>query len=140
MEIFKSKRINQLFHSSYTVTPDGCWKWRLTTPSGNIQQIAYKNSTMSAAHYSYQIHYGIFPKHSRQWMIYKRCGNLACVNPDHLYLAKRPGTRKRALKKLPPFAFDMIRSADIPAETLAELFGLSVIDVFKIKDGSLSIV
>ena len=76
-----SESMAKRFADLFTVEPDtGCWTWTGTLRSGRGQFRAGRR-TVSAPQWAWEQAHGPIPE--GRWLK-AVCGNVACVNPDHL--------------------------------------------------------
>jgi len=111
--------LTDLFHASYTVDADGCWRWSGPLVGYDPHQYALLNLSIDgaklryAAHrYSYTLHTGPIPD---ALTIDHTCEVKVCVNPAHLEAVtfeenqRRRGERRRQCKYGHPWDAENVR-------------------------------
>ena len=63
-----------------------CWLWTDTPTKDGYGRFYYKGRCIGINIMSWMIYKGNAPK---KRIVVRKCNNLLCVNPDHLYLANR---------------------------------------------------
>lgn len=63
-----------------------CWLWTKGIGTGGYGMFYFKGKTQAAHRIAYQLRFGDIPDTQK---LYHHCGNVLCVNPDHLYLEDR---------------------------------------------------
>ena len=72
------------FHKRYTVSPEGCWLWKLPEPNGYGKFSISENGKWKM-YWAHRAAYILFKgKIPAGLQIDHLCRKLACVNPDHL--------------------------------------------------------
>ncbi len=59
---------------------ESCWGWRGSVNIQGIAVLMFENTTFTARRVSYEVRTGEPPR----GILYNRCGNRTCTNPDHL--------------------------------------------------------
>ena len=122
----------------------GCWLWLGNKRYGyGLIRMGAAGKGGMAHRISWQLHNGVIPRGS---YVLHRCNNPTCVNPDHLYLgtqldniqqAKREGRMRRGetqgTSKLKESDVTNIRILDLPRQKLADLYGVSYMQIKNIK-------
>lgn len=91
-----NKRDNsqQRFWERVTKT-DSCWLWiGGISPTNGYGRIAVKGKMIPVHRFSWELHNEKIPN---DMIVFHRCNNLACVNPEHLYLDKCSGVIQKAI-------------------------------------------
>ena len=78
----------------HTVKSNGCWEWIGSHDGKGYGMIGsgHGNTTLRAHRASWEIHFGSIPS---SLQIFQRCGNRACVRPDHLGIGTARDTALR---------------------------------------------
>lgn len=64
----------------------GCWLWTGPMANGKYPVLSVKDRGRSARHLAYELRHGQLERATR---LRSSCGNLRCVNPEHLSLRDR---------------------------------------------------
>lgn len=83
---------------SGTDDPDGCWEWQPSTAIGYTPQyyLRLRGKAFYIQRIAYSLLVGPLPNGSR---LYRDCRNVACVNPNHMYIGTVSGAIKRVTTK-----------------------------------------
>lgn len=84
VQIKSSPKDFERFSGKYKISEDGCWIWQGPLSGRGAEKCGhfwFSNSTLSAAKYSWLYYFGDTPPKHR---VENKCGNRACVNPEHL--------------------------------------------------------
>lgn len=130
----------QRFAAKYIKRPGGCWEWRAAQNGyGYGVWLDPSFSTRSAHRVSWILYRGPIPDGMQ---VLHRCDNRACVNPDHLFLGTQRDNMhdmwakgRQKTNKLPTAAIQSIKLSSEPVERLAELYGVSISAIYRVRRG-----
>jgi DNA-binding XRE family transcriptional regulator len=71
---------------------NACWEWRGTKNNAGYPLFSFKGRMISATKTAYSIYYK--RKIPKGWVVSHTCHNVACMNPDHLYITSRSDLTK----------------------------------------------
>lgn len=72
-----------------------CWEWKAVNSSENLPTFrGFGGKTVVAHRFSYELKYGLIPKHSKA---FHKCKNTNCVNPDHIRFAPKKKTQEEKI-------------------------------------------
>ena len=77
------KRFSVQLGKDYIVAPDGCWIWQHYCTKDGHGAVGSCSRRLYAHRFVYELHKGQIPVGVE---CHHRCGNKACVNPNHLEL------------------------------------------------------
>ena len=72
------------FNDKVVVNSNGCWVWQAQIDARGFGRFQADGCPELAHRFSFEMHRGRIP---RDKVVRQRCGNRACVRPDHLELA-----------------------------------------------------
>lgn len=128
----------------YTTKTAGCWVWTGNKDHNGYGYMKVDGKQKIASRLSYVLHKGDIPEGMN---VLHRCDNPICVNPEHLFTgtqkdnladmdkkgrSNRPHGTKHGGTKATEATVKAIRKSRLPRKVLAQTYGLSLSQVYKI--------
>ena len=135
----------QYFHKRYSKVESGCWEWTGPLRPNGYGMVFFDGVHIRAHRFSWEFHTG---KSAGTMFVCHKCDNRKCVNPEHLFLGTIQDNVADMVQKrrhnmgvrnggaiLNDAAILMIRESQLPLQTIADAFRVSLAAIDGVRSG-----